>query len=126
MILFFILSFPAGWFLSIFIAIVLTLNYYLLKGKKAAWTLLLIWFIAITFSFNLTIASIDFWFDLSYGLQTSLNLDLGSEYASKKYISVDFLALIILFVHISSKKYFKKKTILDEIDDITGENTHVD
>ncbi len=115
------LSFPSSLFFGIFVVLVLTLNYFLIIGKKAAWVLMLIWLMAITFSFNLTIGSVGFWFDFYYGFQTSLTI--GSDNTLGPYIRIDFLALIFLFIHISSRKYFKKKTVVDEIDTISGQDS---
>ncbi|WP_162819946.1 hypothetical protein [Kordia sp. SMS9] len=116
------LTFPSSLFFGVFVVLVLTLNYFLIIRKKAAWVLMLIWLMAITFSFNFTIGSVSIWFDFYYGFQTSLMI--GSDNALEQYIRLDFLALIFLFIHISSRKYFKKKTVIDEIDDI-AKNTDI-
>ncbi|KAB8155188.1 hypothetical protein EZY14_004695 [Kordia sp. TARA_039_SRF] len=110
----FILAFPVGWFFGSFIVLVLTLNYFLLLKRKIAWKLLLIWYIIITLSFSLNSEAISLWFSINYGIDFTLSLTISETFQ----IGVDVIALIPLIVHYSARKHFKKKTAIDEIDDI--------
>ena len=115
-----ILLFPLSWWLGILSVFLMTVNYFLVLGKKAAWTILLIWYIILTFSFQVTIDIYNFWFDFSYGFSVfSVGLDLGEQ-----KIRADLLSLIILIVHLSSRKYFRPKTVIHEIDEISGEDSN--
>ncbi|MEM6721775.1 MAG: hypothetical protein AAF611_20775 [Bacteroidota bacterium] len=114
-------TFPLGWFLGIFIVIVLVSTYHLLKGEKIAWTVLLIWYMLITFAIEVYTNALSIWLDLSYGFDFSLSLLLGNN-----KVSIDVIAFVALAVHYSARKHFKEKTVLDEIDEISGESTNID
>ncbi|WP_146169759.1 hypothetical protein [Kordia periserrulae] len=110
----FILAFPVGWYFGSFIVLVLTLNYFLLLKRKIAWKLLLIWYIILTITFSIHSEAIRLWFDMNYGIDFTLSLTISETFK----IGVDVITLIPLVVHFSARKYFKKKTAIDEIDDI--------
>ncbi|MFK7748398.1 MAG: hypothetical protein AB8B65_08415 [Kordia sp.] len=117
-----IVVFPVGWWFGIIAVLLITVNYFLLLGKKAAWTLLLLWYIILTVSIRFSTEMLNFWFDFSYGFSyLSIGLDLGEQ-----KIRADVLSLIILIVHFSSRKYFKPKTVIDEIDEISGEDSNLE
>ncbi|MGH1388463.1 hypothetical protein [Kordia sp.] len=117
-----IIVFPVGWWLGIIAVLLMTVNYFLLLGKKAAWTLLSLWYIVLTVSIQFSTETLNFWFDFSYGFSyLSIGLDLGEQ-----KIRADVVSLIILIVHFSSRKYFRQKTVIDEIDEISGEDTQTD
>jgi hypothetical protein len=92
------------------ISFVIAANYFLIKEKKWAWTALLIWFILITFTFEIPL----FAWGLSYGLHltTSWTLTLGSFTFE---MGLDFVSLILLIVHYKSKKHFNSTLNSKEI-----------
>lgn len=117
-----IVVFPVGWWLGIIAVLLITINYFLLLGEKTAWTILLIWYIILTFSIRFSTETLDFWFDFSYGFSyLSIGLDLGEQ-----KIRADVISLIILIVHLSSRKYFRSKTVIDEIEDISREGSNLE
>lgn len=83
------------------ILFVIVTNYFLIKGKKWAWATILVWLLLITFTIEIPF----FAWDLSFGLhlRTSWTLTLGSITIA---IGLDFVSLILLFVHYESKRYF--------------------
>lgn len=88
--------------LSLFeILFVIVTNYFLIKGKKWAWTALLVWFILITFTFEIP----QFAWGLSFGLHltTTWTLTVGSITIE---LGLDFVSLILLYIHNKSKKHF--------------------
>lgn len=94
------------------ILFVIATNFFLIKGKKWAWFALLVWFILITFTFEIPLFS----WSLSFGLHltTSWTLTLGSITFA---IGLDFVSLILLFVHYKSKRYFLPLMNSNEISD---------
>ena len=90
------------WFfiLSLFeIVLLIIVNYYLIKKNKIAWKVLLIWFIMLTFSFDIPL----FAWELSFGLHLSEIINLKIASTSFEF-GLDFISLAILIIHIKSKK----------------------
>ncbi len=104
-------SLPKAWPFVFIILFMVVANYFLVLGKKAAWTALFIWYILITFSFT----SAAFYFSFSYGLNMSITINLNGI-----ILGIDVLSLIILILHFSSKNDFKRQKRIDEIDQISG------
>lgn len=93
---------------------VVVVNYYFILGKKWAWRSLLIWFILLTFTFEIPLFS----WSLSYGfhLSPSFALTLGTIELS---LGMGFISFIILIFHYKSKKHITSSLIpLEDLDNI--------
>ncbi|WP_298518388.1 hypothetical protein [uncultured Kordia sp.] len=114
--------FPIGWWLGTIAVLLMITNYHLLLGKRIAWKIMCVWYILLTFSIQLVFDSFSFSFDFGYGLDMSISL--GINLGAQK-LSIDVLSLIMLIIHFSSRKYFRKKTVIDEIDEISGKDINI-